>query len=316
MRRARRSSRDPRRARAAGAADARRPAADALVDNFVGQWLHLRNLDAACPGAERLPDFDDTLREALRRETELFFESVAARGPQRARPADAPTTRSSTSALARHYGIPNVKGSHFRRVHAAGRQSAPRAARARQHPHGDLATRTARRPSCAASGCSRTCSAPPPPPPAERAAARATNDRRLRATMLSMRERLAAAPRESGVRDVPRDDGPARLRARELRRRRPVARRSTSSASRSTPPACCRTARTFDGLAEFRAALLVVGAVPSRTLTEKLLTYALGRGVEPYDMPAVRAIVRDAARARLPLLAVRARHRRAARRFR
>ena len=92
------------------------PRAQALVTNFAGQWLQLRNVRNVLPNSDVFPDFDDNLRQAFQRETELLFESVMREDRSVARSADAPTTRSSTSGWRRHYGIPNVYGSHFRRV--------------------------------------------------------------------------------------------------------------------------------------------------------------------------------------------------------
>ena len=73
------------------------PRADALVTNFAGQWLQLRNLRTRAAQSEVFPDFDDNLRQAFRRETELLFESIMREDRSVARSADAPTTRSSTS---------------------------------------------------------------------------------------------------------------------------------------------------------------------------------------------------------------------------
>lgn len=93
-------------------ADAR---SEALVTNFAAQWLYLRNLESARPDPRLFPDFDDNLRQALRRETELFFESVlrADRSVLDLLRADYTFVN---ERLAKHYGIPNVYGSRFRRV--------------------------------------------------------------------------------------------------------------------------------------------------------------------------------------------------------
>ena len=93
-------------------ADAR---ADAFVANFAGQWLYLRNLDAVVPVQSKFPDFDDTLREGLRRETELFFGSVVREDLSALDLLRADYTFLN-ERVARHYGIPNIKGAQFRRV--------------------------------------------------------------------------------------------------------------------------------------------------------------------------------------------------------
>ena len=88
---------------------------DALVENFAAQWLFLRNLPAVTPDPRQFPDFDERLRDAMRRETELFVEDIIRE--------DRPVTEFLTAdytfvneRLARHYGIPHVQGSHFRRI--------------------------------------------------------------------------------------------------------------------------------------------------------------------------------------------------------
>jgi hypothetical protein len=87
----------------------------ALVDNFVGQWLQLRNLEAKRPSEPLFPDFDDGLRRAFRRETELFFSSIIREDQSVLKLLTADYTFVN-ERLAKHYGIPNVKGDHFRRV--------------------------------------------------------------------------------------------------------------------------------------------------------------------------------------------------------
>ncbi|RPI61513.1 MAG: DUF1592 domain-containing protein, partial [Lysobacterales bacterium] len=91
------------------------PRSDAFVANFAGQWLYLRNLDAVIPVQSIFPNFDDTLREGLRRETELFFASVVREDRSVLELLNADYTFVN-ERVARHYGLPNVKGNHFRRV--------------------------------------------------------------------------------------------------------------------------------------------------------------------------------------------------------
>ena len=115
------------------------------------------------PDPRLFPDFDDNLRQAFRRETELFFESIIDEDRSVLDLLRANYTFLN-ERLAKHYGIPNVYGSHFRRVTLAG-QRARRAARPGQHPDRHVVRATGRRRCAAASGCSRTSSARPPPPP-------------------------------------------------------------------------------------------------------------------------------------------------------
>src|SRR4030095_9741409 len=91
------------------------PRADAFVNNFAGQWLFLRNLAAAVPVQSVFPDFDDTLRQPFQKETELFFASIV-REDRSALDLLRANYTFLNERLARHYGIPGVKGSHFRRV--------------------------------------------------------------------------------------------------------------------------------------------------------------------------------------------------------
>src|SRR5262249_43140340 len=91
------------------------PKAEALVTNFAGQWLYLRNLRDMIPNSVDFPDFDDNLRKSLLRETELFFGSIV---HEDRNVLDLMTANYTyvNERLARHYGIPNIYGSHFRRV--------------------------------------------------------------------------------------------------------------------------------------------------------------------------------------------------------
>ena len=117
------------------------PRADAFVKNFAGQWLFLRNLDAVVPVQSIFPDFDDALRQSFRRETELFFESIVRENRSALDLLRADYTFVN-ERLASHYGIPNIKGDHFRRVTLGPDSRAPRVARAGKHPDGDLVSRS------------------------------------------------------------------------------------------------------------------------------------------------------------------------------
>ena len=91
------------------------PRSEALVDNFAGQWLHLRNVRSVSPNSDEFPDFDDNLRQAFRRETELLFDSIMREDRNVLDLLRADYTFVN-ERLARHYGIPDVYGSRFRRV--------------------------------------------------------------------------------------------------------------------------------------------------------------------------------------------------------
>jgi hypothetical protein len=258
-----------------------------LASNFAGQWLRLRNLTSVDPNVRLYPDFDDNLRQAFRLETELFVDSVV-RDDRSVLDLLRADYTFLNERLAKHYGIPNVYGSRFRRVELA--PDSRRGGLLRQG--GILAVSSyATRTSPVLRGVwvlSNVVGAPPPPP----------------------------------LPNVPALDGnvPANLPVRER------------MAAHRANPVCANCHRTidpvgfalenFDAVGRWRenegdsGAIDVSGALPgigdvrgvagledallqrpdlfAATLTEKLLTFALGRGVEYYDAPAVRKILREA----------------------
>ena len=217
------------------------PRRDAFVENFAGQWLFLRNLDAVVPVQSVFPDFDDTLRQAFRRETELFFESIV-REDRSALDLLRADYTFVNERLARALRHSERQGQPLPPRDAAGGQPRAAACSARAASSRSRRIPIARRRSCAASGSSRTCSA-------RRRRRRRPTCRRSSATHRSSGSCCRCASgwsehrAQPGVRELPRDDGPARLRARELRRGRRVAHARTSRRRRSTRPARCPTAR-------------------------------------------------------------------------
>ena len=258
-----------------------------LVTNFASQWLHLRNLESIAPDMRRFPDFDDNLRQALRRETELFFESILRedRGVLDLLSADYTFVN---ERLAKHYGIPNIYGSRFRRISLdAGSE------RGGLLRHGSILTVTSypARTSPVIRGkwvLDNLLGIPPPPPPA---AVPALEDNKV-AAGLPVRERLAAH------RDSPACAGCHQLMdpvGFSLESYDAVGRRRTADAGQPIDDSGgLPDGSRFDGVAGLEQALLSRPEVFVGVLTEKLLTYALGRGVEYYDGPAVRRIVRSA----------------------
>ena len=261
--------------------------AKALLSNFFGQWLYLRNVVTHKPDPFVFPEFDDGLREAFQRETELFLETQL----REDRSATELLTANYTfvnGRLARHYGIPNVYGSRFRRV------TLRDDGRSGLLGQGSLLTVTsyANRTSPVLRGkwlLENILGTPPPAPPAnvpdlkDDEASQATS---MRARMEQHRKNPVCAschwmidPLGFALENF---DGIGKWRATEA---------GTSIDASGTLP----DGTTFDGPATFREALLEHRETFIRTLTEKLLTYALGRGVEYYDMPAVRTIMREAA---------------------
>ena len=113
------------------------PRSRSLVSNFAGQWLHLRNLESITPDLRLFPDFDDNLRQAFRQETELLFESVL-REDRSVLDLLKSDHTFLNERLAKHYGIPHVYGSHFRRVALGDDSDAGRPAPPGEHPDRDL----------------------------------------------------------------------------------------------------------------------------------------------------------------------------------
>ena len=263
------------------------PRASALVTNFAGQWLSLRNAAAVQPDEDRFPDFGEDLRRGFRRETELLFESILTEDRSVIDLLSADYTFIN-ERLARHYGIPNVRGSHFRRV------TLEDPGRGGLLGHGSILTVTsyANRTSPVLRGkwvLENILGNPPPPPPADVPALEETTSGKK----LTMREAMAqhrANPVCASCHQLMDPPGLALEPFDAIGRwRTPNENMESVDLSGALPDGT-----TFEGPAGLKQALL---AYPDRfvtTVTEKLLTYATGRGVEYYDAPAVRNITRMA----------------------
>ena len=266
------------------------PRSDAFIDNFFGQWLLLRNMRTVAPDPDAFPDFDENLRAALRQETALFVASQV-RDDRSVLDLLRADYTFLNERLARHYGVANVYGNHFRRVNVAGRR------RGGLLGQGSVLTATSypNRTSPTKRGLwvlENLLGAPPPPPPPEVPglpdADHPRQDRRL-----SMRERM------------------------EIHRISPVcaschvlmdplgfalenydgigAWRTTEDGAPIDVASRLPDGSRFAGPHGLRDILLGAEERFVETLAEKLLTYALGRGIEYYDAPAVRGIARGAA---------------------
>jgi len=257
------------------------PRANTLVSNFVGQWLYLRNMEAVLPDPSAFPDFDENLRTALARETDLFFESMIREDRSLLDLLNADYTFLN-ERLARHYGISGIHGTEFRRVTVTNEE------RKGLLGKGSVLTVTSypNRTSPTLRGkfiLENLLGSPPPPPPPNVPSLKEDKD----ASQLTMRQRM------------------------EQHRANPVC---ASCHARMDPLGFAL--EDFDGLGRWRPGVDASGILPDgtridgpiglrkvllarkdqfvTTATERLLTYALGRGVEPFDMPAVRTIARNA----------------------
>ncbi len=264
------------------------PRADALVSNFAGQWLHLRNLRGIVPNSDLFPDFDDNLRQAFRRETELFFASVIAED----RNVLDLLTASDTflnERLARHYGVRDVFGSHFRRVTLADD--------ARRGLLGKgavlLVTSHATTTSPVLRGkwvLENLLGSPPPPPPPDVPALQEPESRAAARTMREQMERHRRDPACAGCHKVMDPIGFALENFDAVGAWRTTNETGVALDTRDV----LADGEQIDGVAGLRQALLKRPDVFVQTLTEKLLVYALGRGLTHDDMPTVRRIVGDA----------------------
>ena len=281
--------RDPAALRAQARRMLADPRAATLTTNFASQWLHLRNLDAVRPDARLFPDFDDNLRQGFRRETELLFQSILDEDRSVVDLLTADYTFAN-ERVARHYGFPGVYGDHFRRVDLP--EGSPRAGLL---GHGSILTVTsyATRTSPVLRGkwiLENLLGTPPPPPPAN---VPPLEETRSNTRVVSMRERMAAHRRNPQCAVCHRIMDPAGLSMENfdaIGRWRDAEGGAAIDAAGNLPGG-----EDFDGVAGLRGALLERPEVFVGTVTEKLLTYALGRGLDHADAPAVRAIARAAA---------------------
>jgi hypothetical protein len=260
--------------------------ADALVDNFAEQWLFLRNLKNSSPDPQIFPDFDDNLRQAMREETKLFFQSIVREDRSVMDLLNADYTFVN-ERLARHYGIPNVYGSQFRRVTLASED------RRGLLGQGSILTVTSypNRTSPVQRGkwiLTNLLGIPPTPPPPNVPALKENGDGKP----LSLRERMEqhrADPVCAGCHKVMDPIGFA------LENFDAVGQwRTLDDGSPIDPSGTLYNGTKVDGPVALRKMLADHRDVFVGVMTEKLLTYALGRGVQYYDMPAVRKIVHEA----------------------
>jgi len=264
------------------------PKAQALVSNFASQWLHLRNLRNVQPHADDFPDFDDNLRQAFRRETELLFESVMRDDRSVVDLLRADYTFVN-ERLARHYGIPNVYGSQFRRV------PVPDEERKGLLGHGSILTLTshATRTSPVVRGkwiLENILGTPPPSPPPDVPTLKENEKGQKPKTMREQMAEHRANPTCASCHKIMDPIGFA------LENFDAVGAWRTEDAGTPIDASGELTDGThINGVVALRNAILARPDLFAGTMTEKLLVYALGRGLDHHDMPVVRAILREAA---------------------
>jgi hypothetical protein len=257
------------------------------VSNFAGQWLYLRNLDSANPDMRLFPDFDDNLRQALRRETELFFQSILQEDRSALDLIHSDYTFLN-ERLAKHYGIPRVYGSQFRRVAVDG--ASHRGGLLRQ---GSILTVTsyATRTSPVLRGnwvLKNLIGMPSPPPPPN---VPALNEGTVAMT-LSLRDRLKQHRANAACASCHERMDPVGFALENfdaVGRWRQLDTGKNIDSSGGLPDGS-----EFVGVSGLEQALLHRPELFVRTLTEKLMTYAIGRGIDYDDAPAIRKIVHEA----------------------
>ena len=269
------------------------PKSDALVQNFASQWLYLRNLRNQQPNSMTFPDFDDNLRRSFRRETELLFESVM-RDDRSVVDLMTADYTFVNERLARHYGIPNVYGSQFRRV--------PITDPARRGLLGQgsilMVTSHTDRTSPPVRGkwvLENLLGTPPPAPPAN-VPPLPEKPQRDTATVPTMRERMEEHRANPACASCHKIMDPIGLALENFDAVGAWRTREGGAAGRPIDASGQLVDGTkVDGVVALREALVREPEAFVRTMTEKLLTYALGRGLSYADMPAVRGIVRGSA---------------------
>ena len=266
------------------------PRSEALATRFAAQWLRLQDLAKITPDYLHYPDFDDTLAESMKRETELLFENLV-REDRSVLDLLTADYGFVNERLARHYGMPGVVGSHFRRVQMPENRRGILG-------HGSILTLTSvsDRTSPVLRGkwiMEVLLGTPPPPPPPNVPDLEETSGIKG-SRLLSVRERMEEHRKNPACTSCHKVIDPLGL---ALENYDPTgAWRIKDNEMAVDPTGDLYDGTTLNGPADLRAALLNRQDVILQTFTENLLTYALGRRVEHHDMPAIRAIVRDAAR--------------------
>src|SRR5262249_37942110 len=261
-----------------------------LVNNFASQWLYLSNIGSATPDPKLFPEFDENLRQAFRQETELFLESTLREDQSVLRLLDADYTFLN-ERLARHYGVPEVYGSHFRRVRLGPEFEARRGLLG----HASLlaVTSYANRTSVVLRGkwlLENLLGAPPPPPPPD---VPSLEDSGTGGNPLPLRQLMEKHRKNPGCASCHASIDPLGF---ALENFDAIGRWRTADAGAAVDSSGVLPDGTpIDGPAGLRSMLLSRPEEFVTVFAERMLVYALGRRVEYYDFPAIRKIVREAA---------------------
>jgi len=260
----------------------------ALAKNFAGQWLWLRKLKNASPDPYLFPSFDDNMRQAMQRETELFFDSQVREDHGVSELLTANYTFLNEQ-LARHYGIPNVYGDHFRRVTLTDERRFGLLGQGSILTVSSYANRTS--PVIRGKWLLENFLGTPPPPPPPNVPALKENGEGDKATTVRARlEQHRTNPPCSTCHRLMDPLGFALENFDALGRWREVDAESKEVIDASGAFA---DGRKFNGPVEFRNGLMKLRVEFIETVLEKLMTYALGRGAEYYDRPAIRQILHE-----------------------
>jgi len=267
----------------------RDPKAKALAKNFAGQWLELRNLELVAPDPKRYPSFDDSLREAMRRETELFFEHILREDRSVVELLDAGYTFLN-ERLARHYGIEGVEGGEFRRVELESGRRGGVITHASVLTVSSYPTRTS--PVLRGKWLLDNILGAPPPPPPPGIPELDEEQIGITGTLREQLEQHRANPNCAVCHERMDALGFGLENYDPIGAWRTQQGKFPVDSSGKLPGG-----RSFDGPAGLKRLLVEDKQDFARRLTEKMLIYALGRGLESYDKPVVEKIMRRLAAA-------------------
>jgi hypothetical protein len=259
----------------------------ALIANFAEQWLFLRNLKTAAPDLEAFPDFDDNLRRTMKKETTLFFDSIMREDRSVVDLLNADYTFVN-ERLARHYGMPNIYGSQFRRV------KVPSEARRGLLGQASILTVTSypNRTSPVERGkwiLTNLLGVPPSPPPPNVPPLQENSEGGVQR---SLRERMEQHRKDPVCAGCHKSMDPIGFALENFDATGHW--RTNDEGGKIDPSGTLFNGVSLEGAVGLRQALVNQQDIFVGVMTEKMLTYALGRGLEYYDMPTVRKIDQEA----------------------